>query len=176
MTGVERPTMLSEDDEDAMAQEVAAEVEEAFATVPYPGDGRLVASATHWESADLVTAFRARSWKEVPLDVLFTHRLSLPLFSPEAFRFYLPAYLIGALLHSPELDTLRENVLFLLTPPEAEGAQALRFASRMGDLDQRQTAAIRRFVELCISEERSYPDPGRDRALAFWRDRQPSSR
>lgn len=108
-------------DEDEIGRDIALDVEIAFNNVPYPGDDNLIAFTGHWESPDVLEAFRGKHWRDISLDVLFTHRLSLSLFSPKAFLFNLPAYLIAALLHPNVVDTLRENVCFLLTPPDSEG-------------------------------------------------------
>ncbi len=156
------------EDDDEVARQIAGEVAEAFARVSYPGDDRLLESPTHWESASVLEAFRGKQWRSVALDVLFTHRLSLALFSPEAFRFYLPAYLTAALLHSEAVDTLRENVFFLLTPSDSDGVRSNWLQARIALLDAKQKAAIRRFVELYVEREQSYPDPHRQRALAYW--------
>lgn len=161
-------TEQDDDDEDQVAREIASEVEEAFATVPYPGDDRIVGSSTHWESPDVLEAFRGKHWREVSLDVLFTYRMSLGQLTPEAFHFYLPACLLASLRYSEAVDTLRENLFSWLTPPEEEGYRAGWFASRVSLFDAPQKAAIRRFVELYVETERSYPDPDRERALAFW--------
>lgn len=162
---------MSEYDEDDVLREVAAEIEGAFESLSYPGDDDLIGARMHWEAPEVLEAFRGRHWKDVPLSVLFTHRLSLPLFSNEAFRFYLPAYLVAAVLHPEEVDTLRENVFFSLTPPELEGPQASLFVERMNRFDARQAAAIRRFIELYVQQETSYPDASRERALTFWQRR-----
>jgi hypothetical protein len=162
---------VSEYDEIEAFRELAAEIEGAFESLSYPGDDDLIGAPTHWEAPEVLEAFRGKHWKDVPLSVLFTHRLSLPLFSDEAFRFYLPAYLVAALLHPEEVDTLRENVFFSLTPPESEGPRASSFMERMKRFDAQQTAAIRRFVELYVQQETSYPDSNRERALMFWQRR-----
>jgi hypothetical protein len=128
----------------------------------------LIDSPGHWESSEVVDTFRGRHWKDIPLDALFTHRLSLSLFSPKAFLFYLPAYLVAALLHSGVVDTLRENVCFLLTPPDPEGTQMAWFTGRVSLFDARQKEAIQRFMKLVLEQENSYPNPNRQRALEFW--------
>ena len=103
---MENTTTGHDEHDDVAAHEIAREVEVAFRDVPYPGDEDLIGSPNHWESPEVLDSFQGRHWRGVPLTVLFTHRLSLSLFSPKAFLFYLPAYLIAALLHSEEVDTL----------------------------------------------------------------------
>ncbi|MEZ4299566.1 MAG: DUF6714 family protein [Polyangiaceae bacterium] len=136
-----------EGEEEALPRAVAEAIERAFCSLSYPGDGGLTTAPGHPEAQEVADAFRGKHWKDVSLDMLFAHRLSLPLLSNEAFRFYLPAYLLAAVLHADEVDTLRENVFYMLTPPTSE-PQASSFAERIKGLDTAQTGAVQRFVEL----------------------------
>src|SRR5438270_13812260 len=99
------------DEIDLYSQELARQVETAFSDVPYPGDDAIVPlydNEPHCdECANLARTFRSKNWQSVPLEILFLERGSLPLFTAEAFRYYLPAFLRAALLHSiKETDTL----------------------------------------------------------------------
>jgi hypothetical protein len=169
----ELETTVSEQDEDedeidVLRRDIAREVEEAFANVPYPGDDRLVAYPDYYESDDVIEAFRGKHWRDISPEVLSEHWASLGLFSPEAFRFYLPCYLIAALLRSDVTGMVWETVFFRLTPPESEGDKMDGFLKRINALDARQKAVIRRFVEVYVQIEAGYPDSSRDRALPFW--------
>lgn len=156
-----------EDELVALVREIAREVEDAFATVTYPGDDKLVVYPDSYECWNLEEAFRGKHWRDISLDVLLTHRFSLVLFSPEAFRFYLPCFLVAALLHPRETDTpwaVFDNLLL----PEEEGPKMDKFLARICPLDARQKAVVRRFVELYIQLQGD-PDPQWDRTLSFWR-------
>lgn len=159
---------MFDQDEDEVLRRVATEIEGAFESQPYPGDDSLLSVPTNLEASEVLDTFRGKHWKNVSMSELFAHRLSLPLLSEEGYRFYLPAYLIAALLHPEEVDTLRENVFFSLAPPESEGPRASLFLERMNRFDARQKAAIRRFIEVYVQQETTYPDPNRERALLFW--------
>jgi hypothetical protein len=159
---------MPEIDDDNGNTELAQEIEHAFATSQYPGDDRLVENPSYWEAPDVVASFKGKNWQEIPVEVLFTHRLSLPLFTPEAFRYYLPAYLIASVLHPNEVDTLTENIFSMLTPPETEGSKMERFLKRVQGFTPEQKASIRAFVKLYVDTETSYPDPDRERAMKFW--------
>jgi hypothetical protein len=81
---------------------VKEQVRQAFAGVAYPGDGCLVNSREGSEPALLEKEFKGRSdWRA--LDAGFIDRApdgfgtALSFFSDEAFRFYLPAYLLADL-------------------------------------------------------------------------------
>lgn len=79
---------------------VKAQIREAFAASHYPGDHRLRGSDEGYEPFDLEREFRGRrDWQSLSPD--FIDRApkglatALTFFSHEAFRFYLPAYLIA---------------------------------------------------------------------------------
>jgi hypothetical protein len=72
-------------------------IEQAFADVPYPGDGGIGSNPDDWESAELNEHFRGLHWKDIPRDVLQYHQHDLPSFSPVGLRYYLPTYLFAAL-------------------------------------------------------------------------------
>jgi hypothetical protein len=106
-----------------------AQIEQAFAAVPYPGDDRICPGVTAetrrfgTEEAEIEAAFRGIHWRDVPLEVLNLHQLSLSFFSPAGFRFYLPAYLL-AVLGVPrrppgflEMGGIKGAVLHSLQPP-----------------------------------------------------------
>jgi hypothetical protein len=80
-----------------------AQIEQAFAAVPYPGDDWICPGVTAearrfgTEEAEIEAAFRGLHWGDVPLEVLNRHQSALSFFSPAACRFYLPAYLLTVL-------------------------------------------------------------------------------
>lgn len=82
------------------AERVIAEIEEAFASVPYPGDARRCDSLGHMEP-DLLQKELAGKTDWRALDAKFIDQApalaALSVFlSAEGFRFYLPAYMIAA--------------------------------------------------------------------------------
>ncbi len=157
-----------EADDLALTRDIAREVEEAFANVPCPGDDRLLAYPDYYESDAILEVFPGKHWRELVFKIPPEHDVSVKLFSPEAFRFYLPAYLITALLDPPELGIFLEYTLGSLTPPDSKPLRRQWFLGYISPLDARQKAAIRRFVELAIPEAKGYPYPRDDRALFFW--------
>lgn len=157
-----------EDDPLKIPREIAREAEEAFAAIPYPGDDRLLRTETYWENDEILEAFQGKHWKELSPEVLFKQSDNLGALSPEAFRFYLPACMIGALLHHEETDRLLQNVFYDFTPPPSKGEQMDWFCTRIAPLDARQKEVVRRYVEFYVQIEGSLEMPGHDRALLFW--------
>ena len=91
-----------------MTEVLKQEIREAFLHCPYPGDSRLRESYEGEEPNLLEAEFKGKTdWRE--LDAKFVDQApdgyasALSFFSAEAFRFYLPAYLIA------EIDGLLER-------------------------------------------------------------------
>ena len=101
---------------EARANNIVREIEEAFADVPYPEDENI----SPYEPED-AEAFKRRHWRDVSVDFLMPrYKSSLGLFEPEAYRFYLPAYLIASLLHYDSVDVMPTEVIGGLTRPSPE--------------------------------------------------------
>lgn len=102
------------------ANEVVVEIEQAFAKAKYPGDGALVYdnSGGHLECNAVAEAFRTKHWKDVPLETIRREGQGLFFLTPEAYRFYLPAYLEAAVTHHREADAAIGSTLFSLELPK----------------------------------------------------------
>jgi hypothetical protein len=72
------------------------QIRAAFHDRPYPGDDNLV-DVDDLEGIDIRRDFKGRRWEEVPPGVIERNHDSLPLFTTEAFCYYLPAYLVYSL-------------------------------------------------------------------------------
>lgn len=128
-------------------EQLKQQVEEAFASVPYPGDERIAYAPDAWECEELNADFRGLHWKSVPRDVLRRHSDDLALFSIDGFLFFLPAYLLAAL---DDFWDVRGFVLSHLTPPEeSEGGSEAWTSSlrRFEHLTPAQKHAVRACLE-----------------------------
>ncbi len=99
--------------EDLRAQAVA-QIEAAFAETPAPspeGDWH-----TFYECADLKTEWHGKHWRDVTADLIVHQRDCLSFLRPDAFRFFLPAYLISVLLHPDTVSTLVDEIVRRLSP------------------------------------------------------------
>jgi hypothetical protein len=95
------------------APELIAAVEAAFADVAMPAD-----SISDHPDNDEGTAeyFRGKSWRGHTPERLRRYSIALLAFTPEAFRYYLPAFLIAA-LNAPEESPL-DSIIFSVSPPK----------------------------------------------------------
>jgi hypothetical protein len=159
-----------EDSYDLRRREIVRDIEAAFADAPYPGDDNINLSEHFGAAEDMIRCFKGRQWTEISAEELSDQRFAIFHFTPEAFRFFLPAYMRANLLVGPEvMDTAWELTFGSLAPPEEGDTEgAVRYMARMEKLTPAERAAVRAYVDLYVAIETSYPDPRRDRAVAFW--------
>jgi hypothetical protein len=87
----------------------------SFADVPYPKDE--IAPHECDECRDVRRTFANKNWKTIEPQILGGNFGIIPLFSPEAFHYFLPAYLIYSLDHfSEKYDTVCEFTIYAVTP------------------------------------------------------------
>ena len=70
-------------------QELIQQIESAFVDSYHPSDDELVVNPEYYEADALINNFKGKNWQEVKLKTLYQHRLNLPLFTVEAFRWRL---------------------------------------------------------------------------------------
>lgn len=137
-------------------EELIAKITQAFAGVKYPGDDDLTKSTYGDEPLALVSEFSGKTdWRR--LDASFLDQApdgwgsALSFFSPNALRFYLPAYLIadlrGELASADPAFRLCSNLT-----PQGEGKKIAkvwgggtmgeRARSEFDQYDRRQVSAI----------------------------------
>ncbi|HEU4769356.1 MAG TPA: DUF6714 family protein [Pyrinomonadaceae bacterium] len=75
---------------------------------------------------------RDTAWIDLPHDVLCDNPLALALMTPEAFAWFLPAYLVMSITLYSETDTLTTTIITCLTPPDDD--DAAQFAALAQDM------------------------------------------
>ncbi|WP_343421629.1 DUF6714 family protein [Candidatus Flexifilum breve] len=101
-----------------MRAQAVAQIEAAFAETPAPspeGDWH-----TFYECADLKAEWQGQHWRDLTTEMIFNWRDCVTNLAPEAFRFYLPAFMIHSLLHPHEVDTLLDSILVALAPSSGQ--------------------------------------------------------
>lgn len=125
---------------------VKAQILEAFAASRYPGDHRLRGSDVGDEPFELEREFRGKhDWRSLSPEFIdgAPHGLASALcfFSHDAFRFYLPAYLIADL----DGKLVRHNPVFHLTHGLERGSASEHIDSRRRTGEKWSDYARRRF-------------------------------
>ncbi|MEO8606855.1 MAG: DUF6714 family protein [Chloroflexota bacterium] len=162
-----------------LREKVAKQIEEAFADAPYPGDEN-IGWGCGSEGGMLEEAFRGKHWSELSLELILDNRDKLPCTTPEGFRFYMPAWLLAALLHyeMPKAYDLCQSLIFNLCPQD-DSAMQEHFLRHIAKFNAQEKAAVLAFLE---AWKELHPDeiemevilPARLRklslALAFWKN------
>ncbi len=98
--------------------QVTQQIEAAFAETEYPGDERIAVFARVGRT--LADVLRGKHWSEVTLEDLYKHRWEIFLLTPDTFHYYIPIFMLAALYHYEEMDSLAHNVIFSLSPQREE--------------------------------------------------------
>lgn len=86
----------------------------AFEGVPFPQG--IIALHECEECREVRKTFANKNWKTIEPEILEENFGIIPLFSPEAFHFFLPAFLIYSLEHFSDNDTTCEYTIYAVTP------------------------------------------------------------
>jgi hypothetical protein len=158
----------------AYTQELVIELASAFEDVQRPSDDRIFKpnAAYFFDIDQAIRDFTANHWKQLALEALVKHKDNLPFLTPQAFHYYLPAFLIASIEHPKTVDVLRDNVIHSLAPP----IDNEDFASSVSIFTQQQAKAVLNFfvnyTEIYSPEEWSFTLETAEtvrRGIQFWK-------
>jgi hypothetical protein len=114
-------------------RQLLQDLDEAFGDLPIPPEDEIVYdnSGYHLECNQIRLKFRGRHWRDLPVGVLSGEADSIVFFTPEAFRFYLPAFIRSCLLDPIGADLIPEAILSILTRGEDPAASPERQEERL---------------------------------------------
>jgi hypothetical protein len=128
------------------ADDLKQKIEEAFAGTVTPGDEHIALHECP-ECQEIRESFRGQCPTTLPDDVIDSHFDSLPLLSPEAFRYFISAYMRYSLEH-PD-STVAQFVLYALAPQDYDNF----YSERFGLFRAREIKAVIAFLEFLRSCE-----------------------
>lgn len=162
--GLRRSSAMHAHDEPV--REIIAAVSRAFWNVPYPGDDRLLAEdcCDSHELERLQSQGWNSHWTNVPEEVIEWHADSLPFLSPEAFRFYLPAFIIYSLRTAESKAPVLPFLVYDLMNT-AEGKRQCH-QRRVALLSPEQTSAVLVFL-IYVRDELKDPMSSREAGIAI---------
>src|SRR6266542_5113172 len=91
------------------AAEIICLFDEAWREVPYPGDENIV-SPGYYDDEDIVNYFGGTTWRGHDPAQLRAHSSAFEFFTPEAFRYWLPAFIIAAIENPEEVDVVVDRI------------------------------------------------------------------
>lgn len=130
-------------------------------------------------------AFEGRCWQEMSHEDLLENYDAIYFFNDEAFRYYLPAFMIDVLQHFNDADHLVDEVPAALVPPSQREDKAsfktafarlisrdtdARFEERVAGFSRPQKRAIQAFLR-ALNTVDADPEPLNRRAAAYWTKR-----
>ena len=123
---------------------VRESIESAFADVAYPGDDHIADHKDCPECDDVRAHFRGSSWRGHTVDELQQYQSALPLFTPQAFQYFLPAFMLVSLGAWPQADNIPNSIMYMCLPPkpDKDAGLHLHWRERYEILTPRQREAI----------------------------------
>jgi hypothetical protein len=95
--------------------ELRDQIERAFESTPAP-QGQLV--ETLFDDEGVSDYFRGRTWRGHAVKDLRYHDVALSFFTPEAFRYFLPAFMLATIDDPETADIIPQGILFHLSTPD----------------------------------------------------------
>lgn len=130
-----------------LKEDFVRKIKAAFANVEYPGDENI------GNEIYLGRFIGQKEWQKIPLDVL-RQVSSIYSFSPHAFHYFLPAFLVGVLLY-PEIDEKMLDILIWQLSPRGEYKSTLEHALDLNLFSDMQKAVILEFLQ---NHQSLFPD------------------
>ena len=147
-----------------MLLKLIAEIEKTFVDVEYPGDDHLATSKIRWDSLEFAEAVKGKHWKELSKDVLLEYAAELIWLTPEAVRFYLPAFMIAEL--GPDGLGYNSYTFTFLQPSDPSNSKLMElFSYKLSAFTADEKAVLRAFVKFGIEVDHIYDD---EETVKFW--------
>ena len=115
-------------------------IEAAFKDVEYPGDNNITRCPYNCsECRRIAEFFKGKTWSGHTLEELRNYHVALSLFTPEAFHYFLPAFMLVSMVAYERSDLIPDGIRFHFeVSQEMQG----HFAVRMSKFSEAQREAI----------------------------------
>jgi hypothetical protein len=124
-------------------------IEKAFAGVEYPGDSNITRCPYNCSECRRIAAFfKDKTWVGHTMEDLRLHHVALTLFTPEAFHYFLPAFMLVSLEKYEKGDVIPDAIRFHF---EYSAEMQGHFVVRMSKFSKPQRQAI---IDYLIHMER----------------------
>lgn len=142
----------------------------AFGDLRYPGDSKLLHGNCQ-DNSDILKFYGQKDWAEVKDSIIEYENAALCFFSPEAYQFFLPRFLIYTLENYDSGYLSADNTIYSLVP---SGDQSLKEfqESKYSLLTQGQIGCIKTFLQLCYEELADDLDADAiSQAINYWQEK-----
>ena len=136
-------------------QELEHSIRDAFRNTPYP-KGKLTDT---YDDEGVAEYFSGTTWSEHSVSNLRHHVAALSFFEPDAFRYFLPAFMLAELENREVADVIKESIVFSFGEPE--GYWVSMYEKRISLFTKEEKIAIMSFLsymgqESCFCEYVTY--------------------
>jgi len=100
------------------AAEVIRSIEAAWHGVSYPGDDKIF-TPDSYDDEDITNYFRGTTWRGHSPAKLRAHSSAFTFFTPEAFHYWLPAFLIAAIQSPEQADVVVDYIPWSVSDEDA---------------------------------------------------------
>ncbi len=155
-------------------------IERAFAELTIPHKDEIVSNLVWAGRLDLdrvetMERLTGREWQRLGRDAIVEHVDALPTLTPEAFRYYMPAFLIDVIHESMPGSNHRppvsERVIFMIVPV-ADRKEDRFLVEQTRCFNRKQSQAVYDFLVFQIPtslDERDLTPDQANQALVFWK-------
>ena len=117
---------------------ISQEIEQAFSDLTKP-DGKIFIEKEQDEGEEKY--FRDRTWRNHSIKDLRYHAVAMILFTPEAHRYFLPAFMLGSLRDPESADVIPDHILYHFADYKTEF-----WSQRVSILTAKQKGAVSRYL------------------------------
>lgn len=140
-------------DGDGRQSRLIARISAAFADVELPATDVPLARSPGYLINSL-TELQGLRWHEITPRMAFLHAEVLFVLSPEAFPYYLPAFMVAAVREDDPAAPIGEAVLCALFPPlERDEPARARFEEQVSRLSRSQVEVVREFLHFLAERD-----------------------
>ena len=152
------------------ARALIAEIEDAFGALEPPGDQALLHPQC-MDDVDTCHFYGAPRWQEVTAEILVPGYAAPSFFSAEAFRYYMPAYMVWALENPDSPEMAVESAIRAFDPSYDDPRLTAFQRSKFVLFDSAQRRTIIHFLEaFAASGDGALEGMARAALDAVWRE------
>ncbi len=152
---------------DSVEKSIVEKIRLAWEGVPYPGDSNIFTPLSY-DDEDITDYFRGTTWEGHGVESLRGHSSAIStFFTPLAFHYWLPAYLVAAIEDPGELDTGLDSLISSLFPERDGSPSHEEQQERIALLTNEQKLAVIATLESIIHKWCSENKPMYDEKKAL---------
>jgi hypothetical protein len=143
------------------------EIESAFGGLAPPGDDKLLHPRC-MDDGDVADFYGAPDWRELSDETIIRGYAAPCFFSAEAFRYYMPAFMVWSLEHHDTVEYAAEATIRAFDPGAVDEVLRRFQASKFALLTEAQRKAVVRFLET-FSHHPQLGPIAKDALRNYWR-------